>query len=118
MEAQQTQKLCPNIYLLVTKEKPASTRVFNRLPLCPSVCLSMFIAVNLCQDIEQQRHTVLMRVIGALCMSRGLHVHRPVPCRRHLPQDGGLPEVPAAVRRHPGGRRETDTCAQVGAEGR
>lgn len=74
----------------------------------------MFVAVNLCKDIEQQRHAVLMRVIGAMCLSRGVYVHSPVPRRCHLPQDGGLPEVPTAVRCHPGGWRKTDTCTQVG----
>lgn len=100
-----------NIYLLVTKENQ-HPHMCSRSPSL-SVCPCLFI-VNLCKDIEQQRHAVLMRVIGAMCMSRGVYVHSPVPRRCHLPQDGGLPEVPTALRCHPGGWRETDTCTQVG----
>lgn len=103
-------KALHNICLLVTKENQ-HPHVFK---VSLSVCLSMFVAVNLCKDIEQQCHAVLMCVIGAMCMSRGVYVHSPVPRRCHLPQDGGLPEVPTAVRCHPGGWRETDTCTQVG----
>lgn len=59
---------------------------------------SLSFCVFVCtQDVQQQRHVVLMHVHGAVRLSRGVHVHRSVSRRRHLSQDGGLPEEPTAV---------------------
>lgn len=100
-----------SVYLSGTKDYKHK-QMHSKL-LSPSLCLFVSLWV---QDVQQQRHTVLMCVDGAVCMSRGVHVHCSVPRRRHLPQDGGLPEDPTAVRRHTDRRRQTHTCPQVRAQ--
>lgn len=107
-DVEQLVQLSAHICLFVmSKSESASTHALKAsvslsLPLLVHirafVCKSSSFPVFMCtQDVQQQRHFVLMHVHGAVRLSRGVYVHRSVPRRRHLSQDGGLPEEPTAV---------------------